>query len=150
MTTAILPKMSTPAALTITLGGLTNGSSRQSTLIDNSTTRYSRIYIYPSIKMGTSPTVNTLVSLYLLRSDGTYATDLAGASDAAITLQNAQTFGTLVTTATTGVVLQDCFMIPDPGLKWGIAVQNGTGVSLDATSANHVINWVGEYPEIQA
>ena len=151
-TTAILPKRSAPAALTITLASLASGSARQASIVDNSTTRYQRIYLAAKLKLGTSPTANTLVSLYLIRSDGTITTDGAGSSDAAITLKNAQTLGTLSTggSPATSDTLTDVFVVENPGPQWTVAVLNSTGAALDATAGNHLIEWVGEYLEIQA
>jgi len=151
MANQVLEKYGTATAITITLGGLANSAARQGTVVDNTTTRFSKVLVAASIKTGTSPTGNTLVSLYLIRDDGTIRTDAAGASDAAITPVNAQTIGTLTTKASpsTGDVLADLFVVYDPGPKWTVAVLNGTGVSLDATNGNHVIEFTGVNPEIQ-
>lgn len=156
MPTTILPLYSgVGAPLTITLASLassTAGVGRQSTMIDNATTRYKRIYLSASIKLGTSPNSNALIALYLLRYDGTsIRTDGAGTTDAGLTVKNAQQFATLVTgpSASTGDVLTDTFTIDDPGRNWGIAIVNITGVALDATGSNHVINWYAEVPQIQ-
>ena len=155
MPNSVLTRFAAASPITITLGGLANGSGRQGTLVDNTTTGYSRVTVGASIKLGTSPTANTLVSLYLIRGDnaGTpIRTDGAGASDAAIALKNAQSIGTLSTGASpaTGDVLSDLFDVPFvPGPKWTVAVLNGTGVALDATSGNHVVSFVGAYDEVQ-
>jgi hypothetical protein len=152
MANLVLEKFGTATAITITLGSLANSGSRQGTIVDNTTNRYSKVEIAASIKMGSSPGGSTLVTLYLIRDDGTGTrTDSAGASDAAITLLNAQTIGTLSTkvSPSTGDVLSDLFVVYDPGPKWTIAVLNGTGVSLDSTNANHVVEYTGINPEIQ-
>lgn len=136
------------SALTITLASLGNGSARQSTEVDNTSNLYVGLYVACNIKLGTSPTSNTIISVYILRNDnaGTpIRDDGAGASDAAITIKNAQLIGTLTTggSAATGDVLKGIFYIDNPGPKFSIAVKNGSGVALDATGGNHVINIVG-------
>ena len=155
MATLILPKESAVTAFAITVAGLassTAGVGRQSTLVDNTSNRYNRIYGFAKIKLGTSPTSNSLVTIYLVRGDETpIRTDNAGASDAAITLKNAVPVWTLTTgpSAATGDVLYGDFVIDDPGKYWAIAIVNSTGVALDSTAANHVLEWYGEDPEFQ-
>lgn len=139
-------------ALTITLGGLassTAGVGRQSTIVDNTTNAYVAAWIACNIKCGTSPNSNALVYVYLIRDDNNGTNirdDGAGASDAGLTVLNAQLIGTLTTksSAATGDVLKGIFYVPNLGPKWGIAIVNSTGVALDATNGNHVINYVGE------
>ena len=156
MPTPILPKFSAPIPLTITIASLANssgGSGRQSTIYDNTTTRFQRATVFLKTKLGATPTVGYL-GLYLIRDDGS-ATPLrddgAGATDAGINLLNSYQFGSLVTkpSPATGDVLTNSFPVENPGIKFAIAVLNFTGVALDATAGNHVLEFVGEYPEIQ-
>jgi hypothetical protein len=147
--------LATPNALTITLaslGSATGGTgARQSAVVDNTTTRYARIHLYPRIKLGTSPTAGRLIYFFLIKDDGSTTpnrTDGAGAGDAALTPLNAEVIGTAYTTNATGAVIQPHFTIENPGPKWAIAVGQDTGVILDATGGNHSITWVGEQPEV--
>jgi hypothetical protein len=154
MPNAILDKFSAATTITIALGSLANGSARQGTVVDNTTTRYPKVLVAASIKLGTSPAANALISLYLIRDDngsGPIRTDGAGASDAGIALNNAQYIGTLSTGGgpSTGDVIADVFAVDSPGPKWTVAVSNGSGVTLDATSGNHTVEFVGVEPEIQ-
>lgn len=161
MPTAIKPlydggsSLATPNALTITLASLASSTggatARQSTLVDNTTTRYGRIHLYPKVKLGTSPTASRLVYVFLIKDDGSTTpnrTDGAGASDAGITVLNAEVIGTAYATAVTGAVIQPHFVIENPGPKWAVAVGHDTGANLDATGGNHSITWVGENPEV--
>lgn len=140
-----------PAAITITLASLatsTAGVGRQGTVIDNTTTRFNRVEISASIKLGTSPVSNTAVYLYIIRSnnDGTaILDDIAGASDAAWTQKAAQVIGVLPTgpAAATGNVLSGNFIVNDIGAKWTVGVVNSSGVNLDSTGGNHVVSWNG-------
>jgi hypothetical protein len=154
MANEIKEKYSATAGLTITLASLassTVGVWRQSTLIDNSATKYGKVVVYMKVKLGTSPTGNRGVYIYDIRGDGTLRSDGAGASDAGITLLNAPILGTMVTKASpsTGDVLYGEFVFYDPGPEWGVAVVHDTGVNLDSTEGNHDYNWVGILPEIQ-
>ena len=139
-------------ALTITLASLassTAGVGRQSTIVDNTSNAYTAAWLACNIKCGTSPSSNALIYIYLIRDDNNGTNirdDAAGASDAALTVLNAPLIGTLTTksSAATGDVLKGVFYVPNLGPKWGIAVVNSTGVNLDSTGGNHVINYVGE------
>lgn len=138
--------------ITITLASLassTAGVGRQGTLVDNTTNRYRSALIYPNIKMGTTPTANTLVYLYLIRSDNNapILDDSAGASDAGLTVVNAPLLGTLLCpNTTTGTVLRATFdttPLGPLGPKWTVALVHSTGVNLDSTGGNHTITYVG-------
>ena len=157
MANAILAKPATggQTALTISLASLassTAGVGRQSTIVDNTSLRYQRLYINAKIKLGTSPTGSKGVYLYLIRDDGNgVRDDAAGASDAALTVLNCPLIGTLADKAApaTGDVLQRTFVVENPGPKWGVAVVHDTVAALDSTGGNHVIGYVGENPEVQ-
>lgn len=154
MSNSILPLESASAALTVTLASLASsaaGVGRQSTLIDNTTNRYQRLFLYAKVKLGTSPSAG-LVTVYLIRDDGAgNRDDGAGASDAGLTVLNAVPVLSLATKASpaTGDVLQGSVLVEDPGPKWAVAVVQNTGVALDSTGGNHAITWVGEVPQIQ-
>lgn len=141
-------------AITITLASLANGSARQSTEIDNTSNLVQDILLAVNIKLGTSPTANKEIPVYLIRNDNNgipIRDDGAGAVDAAITILNAPLVGALVigSAPSTGDILKGLFLIHRPGPKFVIAVKNDSGVALDVTGANHVINYVGLNPEAQ-
>lgn len=157
MANEIKDKFASSAALTITLASLASSSSgagRQSDIVDNTTNRYQAVLIYIKIKLGTSPTGSKGVYVYLIRDDnnGTnHRSDGAGASDAALTVQNAQLIGVMADKASpaTGDVLYGEFLVERPGPKWGIAIVHDTGVNLDSTGGNHWARYVGLNPEVQ-
>jgi hypothetical protein len=148
---------SSAAALTISLESLassTTGVGRQATVVDNSTTRYGRIKVSASIKLGTSPTASTAVIVYQISSDaaGTpIRTDGAGASNAAWTRKSAPAIFVLPTgpAPSTGDVLSGEGYFDTPGPGWAVGVVNATGASLNSTTANHVVNWISADPESQ-
>jgi hypothetical protein len=144
-------------ALTITLASLassTSGVGRQSTIVDNTTDLCQDVIVYVKITQGTNPTGNRGVYVYLIRDDnnGTnHRSDGAGASDAGLTVQNAELIGTMRNKAspTTGDVLYGEFRVNRPGPKWGIAIVHDTAVNLDSTGGNHWARYVGLNPEVQ-
>lgn len=143
------------AALTISLASLassTAGVGRQSTMVDNSTTKYDGTLLNVLIKLGTSPTANKSVYVYLIRGDGTNRTDGAGASDALLTIVNATPIGVMTTGTApgTGTNLRKTFAIDQLGKEWGIAIVHDSAVNLDATGGNHVITWAGYKWEVVA
>jgi hypothetical protein len=158
MPNEVKEKFSAAAALTISLASLASSSvgvGRQSTVVDNSTSRYGRILLYVKVKQGTSPTSARGVYVWGIRSDGAGSpqrTDGAGASDAAFTAVAAQLLGILpnkATGAATGDNVIGEVIFDNPGPGWAIAISHDTGVALDSTGGNHVVNWVGVNPEIQ-
>lgn len=154
MANKILDLFGASTALTITLASLATSSARQSTLIDNSTAREMMVRIWAKIKLGTSPTGNRSVFLYLLTGDNhatPHYTDGAGASDAAITLLNAPLIGVMRDKASpsTGDDLYGEFLVRIAAPKWGIALVHDTAVNLDATPANHWLRYSVISPEVQ-
>jgi hypothetical protein len=154
MANEIRTKFDAVATFTITLAGLGSNASRQSTIVTNANARGAAI-VYLKIKSGNgAPNAGTVYLVYLLRDDGvtTLRTDGAGASDAAITIVNAQLLGTIVVTNTANANFYgefDTAALGPLGPKWGIAVTNQTNQSLDATEGNHVKEYAYYLPEIQ-
>jgi len=141
------------AAFTITLASLANGSARQSTLLDNSTTDYPAALIYLKIESGGSaPTAGNVYEVYLIRGDGTTRDDGAGATDAGITIENAPLLGTIVVTASTNKNFYGVFdtaPLGPLGPEWGIAIKNSSGQALNATEGNHYYKYGYYVSEIQ-
>jgi hypothetical protein len=148
-------KFGTSTALTITLASLASsatGVGRQSNMVDNSISRYGLLHLFIKIKLGTSPTANKTVQVFLLKGNSSgLRTDNAGANDAALTIKNAPLLGVMTTggSPSTGDVLQKHFTIRDPGPEWGIALVHDSGVNLDSTAGNHAVHYIGDNPEVQ-
>lgn len=128
-------------AFIITLASLatsTVGVGRQSTLVTSNTARSALIAC--KITMGTTPTINTLIYVYLIRGDGTLNDDNAGASDAGLTIINAPLLGTILCSAATSNVsyygVFDTKFLGSLGPSFGIAVVNSSGAALNATAGN--------------
>lgn len=158
MPSAILAETGTVTALTITLASLAASTTagRQSTMVDNSANKYPSAIVYVKITSGTAPTAGGIYEIFLLRGDdpasSTYRTDGAGASDAALTIENAQLLGTLVVTNTLNKAFCaefDTSVLGPLGPEWGIAVRNNTSQALNATAGNHFVKYLGIFPEAQ-
>jgi hypothetical protein len=157
MAREIQTKLNSWANFTITLSSLANGSARQSTIVANTSTTTGRrraALIFMKIESGGSaPTNGAIYEIFMLRGDDSgNRTDGAGASDAAITIQNAQLIGTLAVTATTNAFFQDMFdtaPLGQLGTEFGIAVRNSSAQALNATEGNHVKRYALYLPEIQ-
>lgn len=143
-------------AFTLTLASLASsnvGVGRQSTMVDNSTNLFWGALINLLLKMGTTPTVNTIIYIFLIRDNRDTTAirdDNAGASDAAITIANAQLIGVLLCpVTTTGAFLSkilDTGFLGELGPGWGIAAVNATQVALSASG--HVADWEGYYKTV--
>lgn len=133
-------------SFTITLASLANstaGVGRQSTLITGNTARSAIISF--KFTTGTTPTANSLVYLYLIRSDGTLTDDSAGASDAGLTVVNAPLLGTLLipTNASNTTYIQnyDTKFLGSLGTTFGVAVVNSSGVTANSTGGNFDVRY---------
>lgn len=155
MANAILTKYTSAANMTITLASLANATARQSDMITNSS-NYGSAKIYVEMTSGaTGPTASSTYDIYLLRGNGAgtpYRTDNAGASDAAITIENAKCLGSIVLTNTANKMFYGDFDTKGQGSlgpEWGIAIRNSSGQTVNATGSNFEVSYVYEYPEVQ-
>lgn len=140
------------ATLTMSLASLATSSvgvGRQSTLIDNTTARYTSAMVYLKVWTGVlAHTPNSLLNVYLLRGDNnTIIDDNAGASDAALTVKNAPLLGNIQVTASTASVSYNGVFDTSPlgplGPQWGIALVNVSGAALGGIESNHLKNYIG-------
>lgn len=137
---------------TQTLASLTNGSARQSTLVTNTNKRPAALILYKLESGGTGPTAGTLYEIFLIRGNGTQRTDNAGASDAAITVLNAQLIGTLQLTNNANTFFTDEFdtaPLGKLGTEFGTIVRNSSGQTMNATEGNHIKNYNLYLPSVQ-
>lgn len=125
---------------TQTLASLANAAARQSTIVSNPNNRPAALLDYRIESGAVAPTAGAMYEIFLIRGDGTRRTDNAGASDAAITVLNAQLIGTLQVTANTNTNFTDVFdtaPLGKLGTEFGTIVRNSSGQALNATEANH-------------
>lgn len=151
----ILVPTQAKTAFTLTLNSLANNAGRQTTMISNASTKYPGAICHIAIKMGTTPTANSVINFYLLRGDdpaaSTFRTDNAGASDAALTPVNATLIASmLISAASTGTIYYLDFDTAVAGIlgpEWGILVENRSGAALDASAAKTLAQY--EYYNFQ-
>ena len=143
------------ASITCTMNNITNGSYRQSTVIDNSSTKYVDVLLGGSIQAGTSPTTGGTLDIFLYgeRDDaGQYTAGCSG-SDAAYTAdgEEDELFHLYsITVDTTSdqdyefgpISVAQAFggMLPR---KWGVVFKNSSGVTTNATGTNNELRYTG-------
>lgn len=141
------------ANFTITLAALAASSARQSTMVSNSTRRPSAKVFTGLTSGAVAPSAGRIYEIFLLFGDDSgNRTDNAGASDAAITIENAQLLGALTVTATVNKKFSDEFdtsPLGKLGSEFGIAVRNGTDAAMNGTEGNHIKRYGLYLPEIQ-
>lgn len=137
-----------PSSFTISLNSLAGGNSRQSTAIDNSSTKYAEALVFGQITSGTSVSANGRVYVYIFGSidGGTSYTGGAGASDASFTTANTAgliPIGQAVVNADSTAfkfgpisIANAVGYLPE---RWGIVITNGSGASF--ASSGHSIGW---------
>lgn len=136
--------------ITVTLTSLANGSARESTVINNTSTKYRNVRIRFQTKGQSSGTAYLDVYLYTALGDTTY-TDGATGSDAAFTAanrKNSRYLGSILMNAATAAVqgeLQTKDAYADCPDKWGLICINNSGAALSATAGDHVIEYEGVY-----
>ena len=142
----------TQQTMTITLASLADAGARQSTMVNNEDDAQ-MVRIFFKVTTGTSPTDNKTIEFYLLTGDKATTPDIitdgAGASDASITIESASLVNVVQIDNNSNKTYQNSFLIRNPGVSWGIAVKNNTGVALNSTGGNHNMTYVRENQEIQ-
>lgn len=150
---------------TITISPASLGSSgtfvsgRASTVVSNTSNLYLDALLSGKIRVGTTPTINTLINIYLwglVDDTPTYPDSITG-SDAAFSPTTAgvmagymKLVASLQVDATTsdrdyhfsGISVAEAFggSLPE---KWGVYVAHNTGVNLNATGGNHLVKYQG-------
>lgn len=148
----ILTKYGTSGqSLTISMAGVVANAGRESTAVDNSSNKWVDAKLVVKIKTGASGTSTTgMVAIYAYGSvDGgsTYSGNATG-TDAGLTPTNMFQIGTIAVAANAtdyaspvlSVAAAFNGILPE---RWGIAILNLTGATLDATSGNFFAKWQG-------
>jgi hypothetical protein len=146
------------SSITITLASLASSATgaRESTAIDNSSNLYLDALVRLHFKLQTgSPANDQQVYIYCYGSeDGTNYTDNATGSDAGLTLRaptNLRLIGTIATPTSGGLTYKSHPIPVAVGfggimpVKWGIVVNNFTGVTGSATEGDHAKAYNGVY-----
>lgn len=132
--------------------GLVDGGARQCTLLSNSGNFPAALVGFKIKSGGTAPNDGYAYLVYLIRDIGSIADDDAGASDAAIVIENAPLIGTIVVTDDTAknfFGIFDTAPLGPLGPTWGVAIKNASGQSVDTTEGNHLKKYVYYNPQVQ-
>jgi len=127
-------------------------AGRESSQIDNTSNKYMDAQVSGFISVGTTPTANTLIAVYVWGSDislATTAIDVLDGTDSAETLTNTGILGTLrpgrniAVIATTSDIAYPILPFSVAALFggimpkfWGLYVAHSTGVNLRNTAVN--------------
>lgn len=141
-------------ALTITLASLADNAWRESTVVDNTTTKYTDFLLGGQIMTGTTPTVNTTVEVYFYAlADGTVYTGGASGTDAAYTADGEELLFPVAQIITVDATSDQGYVFGPVSVaaafggvapsKWGVLVKNDSAVALNATGGNHFIKYMG-------
>lgn len=137
----------TRATLTCTLTGVTTGSYRESAERDNTTDKAVDDMLTGKITTGTTPTVDTTISVLVWAGDGTIRAGGLTGADAAWTPagedKQLAVGAVIVVDATSNHTYE--FAVPSIAAlfggvlpkKWGVVVYNATGATLNGTGSNH-------------
>ena len=140
--------------IVITLASLANNAARQSNFIDNSTNTFLDAMVQLNIQLATgTPGNDRLINVWFYGSEnGINYTDNATGSDSALTLRaptNLRGPYIIATPDSGGLVYRAVIgsiaayfggVLPR---RWGIVVQNRTGIAFDGTETNHVKSYTG-------
>lgn len=136
-------------------------AGQESNEVDNTTNKYMDAMVRGKVTVGTTPTANTQINVYVWGADTSLATtpiDVLDGTDSAETLTNAGVLfsalarlATLTVTATTSNVGYDfstasvanALGLPCLPKFWGLYVAHNTGVALNSTAGNHFFEYVG-------
>lgn len=152
-TTITISPASTASSITF-IGG------RESTEIDNTTNKYMDALVQGKVTVGTTPTANTTIAVYVWGADTSLATtpiDVLDGTDSTETLTNT---GILYSALKLGAAISVTAATSDVGYAftpfsvasrfggvmpkyWGLFVTHNTGVNLNATGGNHVFSYNG-------
>lgn len=158
------PSYSANTAITISPASLATSATfiagRESSEIDNTTNKYVDALVQGKLTVGTTPTANTNINIYVWGADTSLATtaiDVLDGTDSAETLTNAGILYSAlrlgasisVTAATSDVTYPFApFSVAQlfGGIMpkfWGVYVAHNTGVNLNATAGNHALSFNG-------
>lgn len=152
-----------PGTITISPASLATSSDftagRESTAVDNSTDKYVDALVSGKVTVGTTPTINTTINIYVYaqHDDSPTYQDVFDGTDSAETVTSSgvlsgvvRLLGALNVSATTSD--RTYFLAPTSvaqlfgGImpkRWGLFVAHNTGVNLNATGSNHEFKYTG-------
>lgn len=150
----------THQTITISLASVTSGSSRESTLIDNTTNLFLDALVQAKVKTGAGAlSGDKAVYIYAWgtadTSTPTYPDTVTG-TDAAITVNSPtqlKLLGTIWCAASSTSYISEPFSVAslfggNLPAKWGLVVTNSTGATLDTTAGNFDVFYQGVQAQV--
>jgi hypothetical protein len=153
--TSLRAEYGTSSGITISLASITSGGTQQSTTVDNTGNMFVDVLVQLSVKLSTgTPSGEKVIYVYVFGSeDGTRLTDNVSGTDGTITLReptNLRLLGAIYTPDAGGLTYVSnpmSLLAAFGGLtiprKWGIVVQNQTGVTFSGTEGDHQKTYTG-------
>jgi hypothetical protein len=163
MATSTINYSGTATAITCGVASLASSASfvagRESNEIDNTTNKFIDALVSGNITVGTTPTANTQINIYVWGSDVSLATTVIDTLDGADSAETITNTGVLASALAIGAVIPVYATTSDVGYPikpfsvanlfgkmprfWGLFVSHNTGAALNSTAGNHVLKYVG-------
>ena len=135
-------------------------AGRESTQIDNTTNKYVDALLSGKVTVGTTPTTNTQIRIYVRGAETSLATtalDVLDGTDSDETFTNAEMRDSVLRLAHVISVVSTTsnltYNMPPTSVAmlfggvmpkfWGLFVTHNTGVALNSTGSNHAFEYVG-------
>lgn len=159
----ITPSYAASATITISPASLATSSTfvagRESTVVDNSSNKYDDALFSGKVTVGTTPTINTQILVYVFApmDDTPTYPDVMDGTDSAETITSAgvgrgflKLAASLDVDATTSDRVYNFGPVSVASLFggimpkfWSVFVAHNTGVNLNATGGNHIFTYIG-------
>lgn len=135
-------------------------SGVESNEIDNTTNKYVDAIVQGKVTVGTTPTANTYINVYVWGADTSLATTAIDVLDGTSSAESITNTGVLGSALRVGTSIPVLVATSDIGYNfapfsvaqlfggvmpkfWGLYVAHNTGVNLNATAGNHVFSFNG-------
>jgi hypothetical protein len=170
MTVTVVPLYGTKTDLTISPENLASSATFvagvESNQIDNTTNRYDDALLDGFVTVGTTPTINTKILVFVWGANVSLATQALDVLDGTASAETITSAGVMYGVVKQAVVLTVDSTTTDRrygfsnisvkralGLEvlppfWGVFVAHNTGVNTNVTAGNHKISYVGVKREI--
>jgi hypothetical protein len=145
MANEIHAKYGTSTAVTVTLASLADATLVASTAVTGVTAPQIRVFC--SVKTGTSPTANSLISVFMARGDDDGSEIYSGLQDSTLYEDALEFVAAQPVASTSDKVYHFEFVTDSPGPDFKLVFKNGTGAAL--FGSGHVVRYRSVTPEVQ-
>ena len=145
MANEIHAKYGTSTAVTVSLASLADATLVASTAVTGVTAPQIRVFC--SVKVGTSPTVNSLISVFIARGDDDGSEIYSGLQDSTLYQDALEFVSAQPVAATSDKTYHWEFILDSSGPDFKLVFLNGTGAAL--YGSGHVVRYRSVTPEVQ-